>query len=152
MLTSRERAGNGGSDSEKVAQLLIDQLEVADSIVLNKLDLCSAAVAEKVDGFTRGISPGATVYRCRFGEVELHELFKNSNTLSSTVATRADVAALHVAEVRLRDVDVHGEGHGSVLNGYEESEGHGHGDGHEKRGACEDEDGLSIWGHESQPK
>lgn len=61
----------GESDLRTVTHLLIDQIEFADVIVLNKLDLVTEAKAEEVKAIITALNPGAEILMATRGEVPL---------------------------------------------------------------------------------
>lgn len=61
----------GEDDERTVADLLIDQVEFADVLVLNKLDLVSPERAKELAAILKTLNPGARLVRATRGEVEL---------------------------------------------------------------------------------
>ncbi|NVB37016.1 GTP-binding protein [Pseudenhygromyxa sp. WMMC2535] len=61
----------GEGDHRTVTDLLIDQIEFADVIVLNKLDLVSKNQASEVEAIIRALNPGARVLLATRGQVPL---------------------------------------------------------------------------------
>ena len=61
----------GEEDHRTVTDLLIDQIEFADVIVLNKLDLVSKAQAREVEAIVRVLNPGAKLLTATRGQVPL---------------------------------------------------------------------------------
>lgn len=61
----------GDEDERTVTDLLVDQVEFADVIVLNKMDLVSATQATEVEGVIRALNPGAKLLRSTRGQVPL---------------------------------------------------------------------------------
>jgi G3E family GTPase len=64
----------GDEDERTVTDLLVDQVEFADVIILNKLDLIDAAEAGRVEAAVRALNPGARILRAVRGEVPLSEV------------------------------------------------------------------------------
>jgi len=64
----------GDEDHRTVTDLLIDQIEFADVIVLNKLDLVSNARALEVEGIVKALNPGAKVLPATRARVPLESV------------------------------------------------------------------------------
>jgi G3E family GTPase len=69
-LASRGQALDEG-DERTVTDLLIDQVEFADVIVINKADLVSAGELARLEAVLARLNPGARLVRARFGQVPL---------------------------------------------------------------------------------
>ena len=65
----------GAEDERTVAQLLCDQLEFADVLLLNKLDLVTKAQARTVEALLRRINPKAEIVRTRQSKLDPAFLF-----------------------------------------------------------------------------
>ncbi|MXW65984.1 MAG: GTP-binding protein [Gemmatimonadales bacterium] len=64
----------GEEDERTVTDLLIDQVEFADVIVLNKLDLVAEDHAREVEAILRALNPGAEIHRATHGQVPLERV------------------------------------------------------------------------------
>jgi G3E family GTPase len=64
----------GPDDQRTVADLLIEQVEFADVIVLNKLDLVDADAAQQVEGALHALNPRAKLLRSTRGVVPLGDV------------------------------------------------------------------------------
>ncbi|MEM6456244.1 MAG: zinc metallochaperone GTPase ZigA [Acidobacteriota bacterium] len=64
----------GDDDHRTVTDLLVDQIEFADVIVLNKLDLVDEEQALRVEGIVRALNPGAEIHRATRGQVPLESV------------------------------------------------------------------------------
>jgi len=62
------------ADERSVVDLLADQIEFADVLVLNKVDLVSDEQSEALERVLRLINPAAKIVRARFGRVQLDEI------------------------------------------------------------------------------
>ena len=68
----QERGESLGEDDERtVTDLLIDQVEFADVILLNKLDLITTEQADEVEAVIRALNPGAKILRSIRSQVPL---------------------------------------------------------------------------------
>ena len=61
----------GDEDDRTVADLLIDQIEFADVIVINKVDLASSAELARIESLISTLNPRARTVRATRGEVSL---------------------------------------------------------------------------------
>ena len=69
----RDRGESLGDEDERtVTDLLVDQVEFANLIVINKLDLVSIDEAVEVEAVLRALNPGATIHRTTHGRIPLH--------------------------------------------------------------------------------
>jgi G3E family GTPase len=72
-LTDRQ-LGLSVDDSRNIVDLLVDQIEFANVIVLNKCDLIGEAELRIVEGMLRSLNPTAKILRAVRGAVDLSEL------------------------------------------------------------------------------
>jgi G3E family GTPase len=61
----------GEDDERSVTDLLIEQVEFCDVLVLSKIDLVSAAEAQRLQGILRSLNPDAAIISATFGRVPL---------------------------------------------------------------------------------
>ena len=64
----------GDEDHRTVTDLLVDQVEFADVIVLNKMDLIDDEQARKVEGAVKALNPGQKIMKATHGEVPLESV------------------------------------------------------------------------------
>lgn len=64
----------GEEDTRTVSDLLIDQVEFADVIIINKIDLISAAERERLEHALRQLNRHAEILFASFGEVPLDQV------------------------------------------------------------------------------
>ncbi|BDG37208.1 GTP-binding protein [Saccharococcus caldoxylosilyticus] len=62
------------TDTREVADLLIDQIEFANVIILNKVDLISPEDAKELEGVLKKLNPEAKIIQTTFGQVPLDEI------------------------------------------------------------------------------
>lgn len=66
--------GADESDDRTIVDLLIDQVEFADVIILNKMDLITPANVETVEAIIRKLNPDAKILRSEFSRVSAYEI------------------------------------------------------------------------------
>ncbi|GEM29989.1 cobalamin biosynthesis protein CobW [Nocardia neocaledoniensis NBRC 108232] len=87
-LAERElEAGEG--DSRTIADLLVDQVEFADVLLINKTDLVSANAAATVEATIRRLNPRAHILRTERGVVDLGEVL-GTGRYNPVVAAEAE--------------------------------------------------------------
>ena len=64
----------GEEDDRTVTDLLIEQIEFADVIVLNKLDLASEDQTKEIQAIVKALNPGAKIFSVTRGQVPLESL------------------------------------------------------------------------------
>ncbi len=69
-LRDRDLAA-GDEDERTVVDLLVDQVEFADVLVINKADLVEAEELERLEALLRKLNPEAWIIRTSFGQVPL---------------------------------------------------------------------------------
>ena len=133
-LNQRPDLGSGGG-RQPVADLLIEQVEFADAVVLNKADTLDETDMAKLEELVRSLNPLARIVTATFGNAPLWSLQGNPNNeasmakLSVEGQVRGAVAAVKAKESKHGHghADDHGDGHGHA---------HDHGDGHEHGPEC----------------
>ena len=78
-LRDRPALGAEKTDERTISQLLADQVECANLIVLNKMDLISTDEASKLESFLKKLNPKARLVRSTFGKVDLKLLLNTSS-------------------------------------------------------------------------
>jgi len=81
--------GLGAEDTRTIADLLIDQIEFADVILLNKCDLVGAPEMERIEVMLRRLNPSARIVRTVHGGVELGEVLNTGLFDEEISASRA---------------------------------------------------------------
>jgi G3E family GTPase len=67
-----QTAGEG--DERTVTDLLVDQVEFADVLVLNKIDLVEPEELHRLEGILKALNPGARIVRAERGRVPLGDI------------------------------------------------------------------------------
>ncbi len=78
----------GEEDERTIADLLIDQIEFADVIVVNKADLIPRAEMERLKAILRHLNPEARIIEAVYGKVPLNEVL-NTGLFSLEKAAQA---------------------------------------------------------------
>ena len=68
-LLSPKVNNDTGSGSSVVSELLVDQTEVADIILLNKIDQVNSQTLSEIEAIIRALNPTATILRTEYGQV-----------------------------------------------------------------------------------
>lgn len=68
-------------EERTVSHLLIDQLEFANVILLNKMDLVSPDEILKINAMVKKINPDAKVFHTKYSSVDINEIV-NTNSFS----------------------------------------------------------------------
>jgi G3E family GTPase len=94
--------GLSEEDDRSVVDLLVDQVEMADVIVINKVDAVSADDLQKVEGLLQKLNPDARRVRASFGKVPLDELLNthrfNLEKAQSSAGWMKELQGTHTPE------------------------------------------------------
>jgi G3E family GTPase len=91
-------------DDRSVVDLLVDQIEFADVLVLNKMDLAEPAQVERIEGIVRGLNPRAEIIHATRGEVPLTEILDTGRfDIEDAAAAPGWLATLRGEEVSEED-------------------------------------------------
>jgi len=100
-LDERDLAATDG-DERGISDLLIDQVEFADVLVLNKTDLATAEQLATTEGLLRKLNPNARLLRSHRGTIDLAEVLDTGRYDPVTAATSAgwaeELAGTHTPE------------------------------------------------------
>jgi len=72
-VAARPELGDGGG-MRPVVDLLVEQVECADFIVLNKVDMLEKNVVDSLEAIASSLNPLAQVFACEHGRVDIEEL------------------------------------------------------------------------------
>jgi G3E family GTPase len=61
-------------DDRSLVDLLVEQVEFADVLIINKVDLVEAAALDELEAILRRLNPHARILRAEHGRVPLHEV------------------------------------------------------------------------------
>jgi G3E family GTPase len=101
MLVDRELEAVEG-DERSISDLLVDQVEFADVLVLNKTDLVSREELGTVEAVLRRLNPSARLVRAHHGVVDLSEVLDTGRydpvTAAQAPGWAAELAGSHTPE------------------------------------------------------
>ncbi|MDJ0769480.1 MAG: GTP-binding protein [Ilumatobacter sp.] len=90
-------------DERRIAQLLIDQIEFANVIIVNKTDRAGRRDLERVDGLIRHLNPGATLLRALHADVPLDSVLGTGaydvEAASHSVGWARELEGFHTPEI-----------------------------------------------------
>ena len=118
-VAARPELGDGGG-MRPVVDLLVEQVECADFIVLNKVDMLEGKVVEGLEAIVSSLNPLARVFTCEHGKVDMDELLgPDVHGLVSNLNTEAHHKG---AVVAARAAGGEGEGEGEGATGSERAD------------------------------
>ena len=151
-VAARPELGDGGG-MRPVVDLLVEQVECADFIVLNKVDMLEKKVVDGLEAIVSSLNPLAKVFTCEHGKVDMdellgpdvHGLVSNLNTEAhhkgAVVAARARGEEEGGGEGEEHACEGKGCGHASHGKGdHDHGHAHTHDHGHDcagKHGSCD---------------
>ncbi len=93
---------SGPDDMRTVAELLIDQVEFADVIVLNKVDLVDERALAEVHSALRNLNPRAKIVHAQFGKIPLEQVLNtglfNYEEAANSEAWQRELEGEHAPE------------------------------------------------------
>lgn len=107
MISARHRLGEVPSEADAddprpLSRLLVDQIEFANVVLLNKTDLVDAPTVARVESLVRALNPGARVHRTVRGEVPLDLILDthlyDERAMMATEAWAEELSKEHVPE------------------------------------------------------
>ena len=126
-----------GEDGERrpLSDLLVEQVEFADAVVLNKTDLVDDAEFERVEGVVRTLRPDARVFRATYGDVEINsilgvDLFDPGAAAENAGWKRALDAATGDGEDHGSEGEDHGSDHDDGGHAHSDHDDGGHAHSH----------------------
>ncbi|MEV2223278.1 GTP-binding protein [Nocardia vinacea] len=99
------QAGEG--DTRTIADLLVDQVEFADVLLVNKTDLVSANAAGTVEATVRRLNPRAKILRTEKGAVDLAEVLATGR-YNPVIAAESDGWAEELAGGHIPETEEYG--------------------------------------------
>lgn len=86
-LVDRNDAGNvPEEDDRNITDLMVDQLEFAQVIVLNKVDMVKAEELNRVKALIKTLNPTAKLLTCNYSRIDLKEIL-DTNLFDYSKAT-----------------------------------------------------------------
>ncbi|MBO4383279.1 MAG: GTP-binding protein [Clostridia bacterium] len=122
-------------DEEDLASLLIQQIEFCDTIMLNKVDLCTEEELQKIEAVLRALQTRAKIIRCEYGDVPMDEVLDTD---------RFDYEAVAMSAGWIQAIENEGEDHDEH---HDEHEHHDHDHDHEEHEHHHDHDHEEEHGH-----
>ena len=89
-----EAAGEG--DDRTVVHLMIDQIEFANTIILNKVDMVQPEDLERITKSVKKLNPGAEVYTTNYSKVPLSKLL-NTHKFDFREAAKGSLISVYRA-------------------------------------------------------
>lgn len=138
--SSSSSGGGGGGDHHaavrKVPELLAEQVEAADLLLVNKIDLAGKEQAEIASGVARGLNDRANVMEVEFGRVDAREFLGKLNNRAGHVHVHEDDKTVECHEVECHDTShSHSHEHSSASSSCSDPEcveaSHSHSHDHE---------------------
>ena len=138
--SSSSNGGGGGGDHHaavrKVPELLAEQVEAADLLLVNKIDLAGKEQAEIASGVARGLNDRANVMEVEFGRVDAREFLGKLNNRAGHVHVHEDDKTVECHEVECHDTShSHSHEHSSASSSCSDPEcveaSHSHSHDHE---------------------
>ena len=99
----KDRKLEAGEDDEReLADLLLDQVEFADVLVLNKTDRCTPEALDRLEAVLRTLNPDAKIVRSEMGRVPLDVIFDTGlfdfEKAEAAPGWQKELAGVHVPE------------------------------------------------------
>ena len=92
----------GEEDDRIISDLLVDQVEFANVIVLNKLDLVTAEEASELEAILYHLNPEAEIIRSTHGQIDLDKIFHTRlfdfDKISQSAAWQKELEGEHTPE------------------------------------------------------
>ncbi|KAH6606169.1 family inorganic phosphate transporter [Trichoderma cornu-damae] len=107
-LLSCRREDVTPEDERTVSDLMVDQIEFADVIILNKIDMIDDGIKARVLSLVKKLNRRAKILECKYGRVDVKELVNtalfNLEVAQSGYGWLQDLHAMTVREVNGRNV------------------------------------------------
>ncbi|MFC6827180.1 CobW family GTP-binding protein [Halopelagius fulvigenes] len=128
---SKTVAEGGEEGTRPISDLLVEQVEFADAVVLNKCDLVSDAERERVESVVKALRPGADIIPATYAEVDADELLGVQRFDPQSAAEAAGWRRMLDAAEREDAAEADAEGAEGGHDGHDHGDhsGHDH-DGH----------------------
>jgi len=124
--TSRNEGFDSSASRRSVADLLAEQIETADIVLLNKMDLVKVSELEAVAALVHSINANVTLLKTAFGKVEPAALLPGEEC-SRTQPAHDPLSRSHGNSLyQMGPADGHGHGHNHGDHAHSHDHGHGH--------------------------
>ena len=126
-VAARPELGEGGG-MRPVVDLLVEQVECADFVVLNKCDLLDETTVQSLEAIVTSLNPLAKVFRCEHGQVPIEDILSPEVTglvshLNTEGHHRGAVAA---AKTMIECMNANSDAVKHITEGNKESDEHQH--------------------------
>jgi len=78
---------------------MLDQLEIADLIVINKIDLVDKKQKDAVHGYIKGINPESDILQTTYSNIDLIEIFKKRFDLKKAEISQRWIAVQNEEDI-----------------------------------------------------
>lgn len=72
------KEGVDASDERSITDLLVDQLEFANTVIINKIDTVPAETIERIRGVVKSLNPLAKILVAKFADVDLKQVLETN--------------------------------------------------------------------------
>ena len=108
-LKDREEGSAGPGDERTIAELLIDQIEFANVLLLNKTDLIAGKDTDRIKGFLKSLNPEASIILTQYSQVDLKRVI-NTQLFDMEKARQAPGWLKSLTETHVPETEEYGVG------------------------------------------
>jgi len=127
--------GEGSGEDRHVVDLLVEQIEAADTLVLNKSDTMKPKQMERLEATVSELNSTAAIVTSSYGAVKLADIFTKKTTKkkkkSDECTSECKDAGHGHSHGAPAEAAAHGHGHGAPAEAAAHGHSHAHGHGHD---------------------